>query len=137
MASTDFEDKYLDVLHNIEFAIVGTFHAHPELVDFDVETVINALIQRYNAEQSKRTVAASNLNPLRQGLLESVEDICEWHLARKQIFQVQEGAEIPLPTARTLEEIIACLKRIRKSVQTWNKRGGRRGYLTFAQQYVK
>lgn len=34
------------------------------------------------------------------------------------------------------EEIVACLKRIRKSVGRWNKRGGRQGCLTFIQQYI-
>ena len=37
----------------------------------------------------------------------------------------------------TVEEIIACLKRIRKSVEGWYKRGGRRGYYEFIQQFVK
>lgn len=35
-----------------------------------------------------------------------------------------------------LDEIIACLKRIRKSIEHWNRRGGRQGYLNFASQFV-
>jgi hypothetical protein len=35
-----------------------------------------------------------------------------------------------------VDEIIVCLKRIQKSVKTWSKRGGRRGYLSFVEQYV-
>ena len=31
----------------------------------------------------------------------------------------------------------ACLKRIRKSVQRWNKEGGRQGYLTFVGRFVR
>ncbi len=30
-----------------------------------------------------------------------------------------------------LQEMYDCLKRIRKSIQTWSKRGGRRGYLEY------
>ncbi len=33
--------------------------------------------------------------------------------------------------------MIACLKRIRSSIQLWNKEGGRRGYLNFVSQFVR
>jgi hypothetical protein len=46
------------------------------------------------------------------------------------------GAVIPQPKPITADEIVACLKRIRKSVQRWTKEGGRRGYLTFVEGYV-
>ena len=36
----------------------------------------------------------------------------------------------------SLDEVIACLKRIRKSVQKWNRQAGRRGYLQFVAKYV-
>jgi hypothetical protein len=31
---------------------------------------------------------------------------------------------------------LACLKRIHKSVQSWNRHGGQRGYLEFIVRYV-
>jgi hypothetical protein len=34
------------------------------------------------------------------------------------------------------EILIACLKRIRKSVRFWNKQGGRRGYLTYIEKFL-
>jgi hypothetical protein len=38
---------------------------------------------------------------------------------------------------KTVDEIIACLKRIRRSIQFWQKKGGRQGYLTFISEFVK
>lgn len=35
-----------------------------------------------------------------------------------------------------LDEIIACLKRVRKSINLWTREGGRRRYLTFVSQFV-
>lgn len=35
----------------------------------------------------------------------------------------------------TVDEIIACLKRIRSSISMWTKQSGRQGYLTFADQF--
>jgi hypothetical protein len=38
---------------------------------------------------------------------------------------------------KTLDEIVACLKRVRTSVKRWHKSGGRRGYLDFVSQYIR
>jgi hypothetical protein len=43
----------------------------------------------------------------------------------------------PAPTdPNTLDDIGACLRRIQKSIDFWNKRNGRQGYLSFVAQYV-
>ena len=58
----DFEDEYLDVLQNIEFAIVSVYHERPEMLDYDVDVVVAALIKQY---QAVRPVArAQNLRNL-------------------------------------------------------------------------
>src|ERR1039457_2527747 len=36
----------------------------------------------------------------------------------------------------TLDDIGACLRRIQKSIDFWNKSNGRQGYLSFVTQYV-
>ena len=43
----------------------------------------------------------------------------------------------PRPEPVSLDVIVACLKRIRKSIQRWNKEGGRQGYLIFIQRFVR
>jgi hypothetical protein len=35
-----------------------------------------------------------------------------------------------------LDEIIVCLKRIRKSIRKWTKEGGQRGYMNFVDEYI-
>ena len=133
----EFEEEYQDVLQNIEFAIVNTYHQHAELLDYDVETALSALIRAYQAEQSGRPVNPPALNELRQELFEMVKSMCEWRLGRTELMRDDEPAGLPSPEPITINEIIACLKRIRKSVQKWSKRGGRQGYLTFVEQFIK
>ena len=133
----EFEEEYQDVLQNIEFAIVSTYHQHAELLDYDVETALSALIRAYQAEQSGRPVNPPALNELRQELFEAVKSMCEWRLGRTELMRDDEPAGLPSPEPITINEIIACLKRIRKSVQKWSKRGGRQGYLTFVEQFIK
>ena len=36
----------------------------------------------------------------------------------------------------TPEDLVTCLRRLRKSVEFWTKQGGRRGYLDFVAGYV-
>jgi hypothetical protein len=133
----EFEEEYQDVLQNIEFAIVSTYHQHAELLDYDVETALSALIRAYQAEQSGRPVNPPALNELRQELFEAVKSMCEWRLGRAELMREGKPEGLPGPEPITINEIIACLKRIRKSVQKWNKRGGRQGYLTFVEQFIK
>ncbi|HEU5100807.1 MAG TPA: hypothetical protein VFU22_17380 [Roseiflexaceae bacterium] len=37
---------------------------------------------------------------------------------------------------KTLDQIVACLKRVRASVKRWHKAGGRRGYLDFVGRFI-
>lgn len=133
----NFEDEYLDVLQNIEFAIVSVYHKYRQLVDYDVEVVLNALVQEYQAEQRHRQPAPKRFSDLQQELHNAVRAMCEFRLGREPLI-AESGQEV-LANASDLsvEEIVACLKRIRKSVQRWNRQGGRQGYLNFVQEYVQ
>jgi hypothetical protein len=131
-----FEGQYLDVLHNIESGITRVYRRQPELVDFDVDNALNALVRHYGAEIQQRAAPPARLTPLAQAVYDSVLVMCEWRLGRAEIGPAEGGATIPQPEPITAAEIVACLKRIRKSVQRWTKEGGRRGYLTFVEGYV-
>jgi hypothetical protein len=82
-----------------------------------------------------RTPPTVALNSLAQLAYSGAQTICEWRLGRESAFALQGPTQIPAPKPITVDELIACLKRIRKSVRTWNQRGGRRGYLEFASQF--
>jgi hypothetical protein len=132
----NFEEQYQDVLQNIEFAIVNFYHRHEELLDFDVETVLTALIRVYKAEQAGRPVTLPRLNNLRQGLHDDVKIMCDWRLGRAKPEAVDTRTRMPDVPPIRLDEMVDCLKRIRKSVQKWSKQGGRQGYLSFVEQFI-
>lgn len=133
---SDFEEEYMDVLQNIEAAIVSVYHRESELVDFEVERALNALLVEYRAQQRDRPVPQPTLSDLGQRVYEQVKWMCEWRLGRADLDGQNRDSRMPQPPPLTLDEIIACLKRIRKSVQKWNKRGGQQGYLQFIDQFV-
>jgi hypothetical protein len=48
------EEEYLDVLQNIEFAIVSVYRNEQAFSDYDVGKILNVLISGYQTELSKR-----------------------------------------------------------------------------------
>ena len=137
--SIPFEEQYEDVLQNIEFAIVSTYREQPEEIsDWSVETALDALIRAYGAEYTGRTPRPARLSEAEQAIYDRVQGMCEWRLGHEEVqTEEEDGAAILQEMApKTLDEIVACLKRVRTSVKRWHKTGGRRGYLDFVSRYV-
>ena len=125
-------------MQNLEFGIVQVHHNHPEMTDWEALTAIEALLRTYRAEAKGRQAAPPSLNSLAGEVYDSVETMCEWRLGREKPFSDEEGEPMEFPVDPiTLDEIIACLKRIRKSINYWSRQGGRQGYLTFVSQFVR
>jgi hypothetical protein len=131
-----FEEQYEDVLQNIEFAIVSVYREHSELQDYDVEKALNALIEAYQSERQGRASGQAKFTPLAQEVYDRVRSMCEWRLGRDSLFIGNSGKKPPQPPPISLDEVVACLKRIRKSVQKWNRREGRQGYLRFVNEFI-
>jgi hypothetical protein len=132
-----FEEQYQDVLQNIEFAIVHVYRQQPTLVDFDVESALDALIRQYQAEGQHRVRGLPHFTPLAKEVYERVRSMCEWRLGRETPSSQSDALfQNVTPSPISLDEIIACLRRIRKSVQRWNKQGGRQGYVQFINEFI-
>jgi hypothetical protein len=127
------EDTHLDVLQNIEFAIVGVCRADAALHDLDVLDAVDALVRHYHAEEEQRQPPAANLADRARCVFTSVRKICEWRLGRNPLPAHAEMPGVSIPVA----ELVECLRRIQKSVRRWNRVGGRQGYLEFVSRYVE
>jgi len=131
------EDKYTDVLQNIEFSIVMIYKSYPELTDYAVMRILETLIDSYTAEKIGRSPKHFPLSDTERLLLDNVQKICEWRLGRAKLDDDAAGGEEITPETISVDEIILCLKRILKSVKKWNKHAGRHGYLNFIIQHVR
>lgn len=131
------EDDYLDVLQNIEFAIVDVFHNEPDLLDNDVDQAVNALIGYYRAQDRGRIAKSPKMSLQSQQVYESVKSICDWRLGQELVIEEKTSTRVGNPAPLTIDEIIVCLKRIRKSIKLWTKQGGRQGYLQFVDQFIR
>ena len=129
---TSIEDEYLDVLQNIEYAIVSVYRENPNLLDYEVDKALNILWTEYHNEQRGKALPAYQLGANAQMVYTRVQSMCEWRLGRQKLEAEKDGQPVEMDIKPlTLEEIAACLKRIRKSVELWTKQGGRQGYLYF------
>jgi hypothetical protein len=131
------EEEYLDVLQNIEFAIVSTYHDHPEMLDGHVVYALEAVINIYRAEMAGRPVEEFSASVVEAELYRVIRTTCEWRLGRLSLRESEASELGPAPEPIKVEEVLLCLKKILKSVNRWNRSGGQRGYLTFIVQYVK
>lgn len=131
-----FEEQYEDVLQNIEFGIIQAYREDPELTDWDALSAVKALLREHQAESRGRERKKPSLTPQAQAVYDSVKPMCEWRLGQEAFFDEAGRPAGISPEPITVDEMIACLKRIRKSINYWSKRGGRQGYLTFVDQYI-
>ncbi len=131
---TAFEDEYLDVLQNIEFAILQVYHRHRGLTDYEVDKALNALIQAYRRSNPEQPRSLRS-NRLAQEVFTAVKEICDWRSGSSPQDSI-ESRELPSVQPVTTDEILACLKRIRRSIQTWTRQGGRQGYLNYIDQFL-
>ena len=132
-----FEEQYADVLQNIEFAIVETYRQLPALLDYHADAALEAAVAVYSAEQQGRTPRPVALDGARLQVYEAVRSVCEWRLGREEevvIGKHRKRGQAPEP--KQVDEIVSCLKRVRKSVKRWTREGGRQGYLRFVSRYV-
>lgn len=129
------EEELQDVLQNIEFSIIQVYRGDPDLIDAEVLTAIEALIRLYGAEAQGKSLSMRPVRGTAKQVMESVQSMCEWRLGRSAI-EDEEGSSLELPDPKTVDEIVACLKRIQSSIKLWTQKGGRQGYLNFVQKFI-
>jgi hypothetical protein len=130
------EEQYMDVLQNIEFVVVSKWRRHPEMSDYAALRVYEAAIAHYNAVARGTAPKLDDLTGLDADVYQAVQGVCEWRLGHRALerdaFPKGAGTVTPIPVA----DLVLCLKRLRKSVERWNRTGGRQGYLEFISQFV-
>jgi hypothetical protein len=125
--------KNEDVLQNIEMAVVQVYRDHPTLADYQVDAAYEALGRTYvNETRGKAPIPPKGELPL--AVYEHAKNICDWRLGRQQIVDEENAPLVFDPLS--MDEMLECLKRLRKSVALWNKRNGSQGYLQYVNQFL-
>ncbi len=131
-----FEDDHLDFLQKIELAIVEIDRVSADLIDAEVQNGIEALIRVYGAEAQGKSGISLKVKGISAEVADRVRSACELGLGRTtsdaEIIQVIDQKI----ATKTLTEVVDCLKRIQSSIKFWNKKDGRKGYLTFVSKFM-
>jgi hypothetical protein len=131
-AELPFGPEEVALLQNIEAAIIAVYRDHREMLDYDVEAVLEALVSEYAAQHQGRVARQVTLAGLRGTLYDAVHAVCEWRLGRVSL----DGHVLEEDERNDVADLLAALKRIRKSQQRWTKQRGRTGYLDFVSRFV-
>jgi len=121
---------YMDVLQDIEAAVVALWRAHPTMTNYTAMRAYDAAIAHYAALARQHTPKPDNLSGLDAALFQAVKGVADWRLG------LVKHADRPEVSPLPLEDMVACLRKLRKSVDFWTERGGRQGYLEYIRQYV-
>ncbi len=128
----DITETHLEVLQNIEFAIVQVYRADQSLLDADAKDAIDALVRHYHAEEQQHTPPTMTLSGRAERVFRSVQTICEWRLGKSPF----PGQTTIRESATPVSELVKCLREIQKSIPRWTRQNGRKGYLDFVIEYL-
>jgi len=131
------EYEYQDVLQNIEHAVATVFRECPDLTDYAALRAYEAVLEVYAAERAGRAPRKLPLGELEESLAGRVREVCEWRLGRAALGTDKKGGDdLPPGEPLPLDTLLLCLKRLIKSVNTWTRRSGRQGYLSFMSPFA-
>jgi hypothetical protein len=122
--------EYEDVLKDIETVVVGIWRKQRGMTNYAVMRAYDAAVTHFAAVARQQTPKPVNLTGLDATLFEAVKDVCDWRLG---LVKYAERPQLPpVPP----QDMVACLRRLRKSVDFWTQHGGRQGYMEYVQKYI-
>jgi type II secretory pathway component HofQ len=124
-----FEEEYFDLLKAIETAIVGVWPSQPDAQDRHVDKALQNLTRTYQAALNAKPAPTLKQKPIEAAFYSAVQASLDAH-TRPNPLQ-------PADRVYTVEDAVACLKRIRRSVGQMMKptNGSGTAYLTFVRDY--
>jgi hypothetical protein len=125
------EEKFLDVLQNIESEVLRVWRKNPLLADYAVTRAYEEAVAYYASVAQAQAPKPTRLTGLDLQLFQAIQGAADRRLTG---FTLDDGTRIePIKAG----DLVDCLKRLRKSVERWTRTGGRQGYLSFIAQFVK
>lgn len=125
-----FTDEYADVLYSIEKQILAVYRRNPILTDYMVMRSLESAIEHFVAKDRGRPPRTGALREIETELFQRIVAACDMHLKRS------DNGESERIMSLGVKEITQSLKKILKSVQFWEKQGGRQSYLEYISMMV-
>lgn len=123
-----FEDEYFEVLQSIEHNIYEVYNSNHDIVDYNVNKVLNGLVRTLENKKRDRKPPRLKLKGDEQRIYDKLYSLAQLFTGEDDTFS--ELIDEPL----TYDEMIACFKRIQRSIKLMSDQG-RQGYLNFIKQF--
>lgn len=129
-----FEDEYFNELLAIETTISRIYADNPALLDFHVDKALNGAVRTLSNQQRGRKAPTLKLKDDEQKLYDRFMELTEGQFKGGALTD-EDGDEIGIELrSLTIDEMIACFKRIQRSIKLMSDQG-RQGYLNFIKQF--
>lgn len=130
-----FEDEYYSVLLSIESAVAEVYKTNPQLLDFNVDKALNGAVRTLNNQKRDRKPPTLKLKGDEQLMYDRFLSVVAMYSGESE-FTTEDGQAIELEDFQTysIDELIACFKRIQRSIKLMSDQG-RQGYLDFIKQF--
>lgn len=132
---SEFETQYNDPLRSLELTLVQQYRQFKALTDWQTLSAVNDLIRVYTAEQRRRQPPQLRQDGMTQHVFDQLAHTSAGWLGREPLVDEQGTVTTLGEQALSVSELIACLKRVRKSIEMWKKEGGNRGYFEFVDRF--
>lgn len=133
------EDKFSDILQNIEAAIVMVYKTEPTMQDAQVDKALETLEGYYRALSKKREPKApEGLDEISREVYDMIIKVLNIRMAQggmKRASEIQKRRFGALKETVFEDIFLACIRKVAKSVKR-HKIQGERGYLDFIINYV-
>jgi hypothetical protein len=129
-------DKHISIMQSLEMNLANHYSEQPQLTDYDVSDAFDALARHYKANLDNRTFTP-NLKGRSKEVFELLQTITDVFVSNGQFPTNADGPLVPENMqSYTVEDVLACTKRLQSSLKLWTKEGGRQGYLNYISQFV-
>ncbi|MBE8168153.1 MAG: hypothetical protein HAW66_07285 [Shewanella sp.] len=118
----NFEEAFELELQAIETSIISVYRNDRNTFDTQVERALNSVMTELKSQLKNSPIKSLDLSGADLALYDAISNSCKL-LLNKEL-------------AISIDDLIKCLKVLRKSVQRWNKKFGRQGYLNFVANFV-
>lgn len=121
-----FEEEHQAILRDLEAGIIQIYEKNPEMTDHNADKAMDLLTRSFEADIKGKRQPNVKLNTIEKLLYQRLLNTCEFWMSQRE----------PGLPVYTKETVILCLKRIHKSMHSWTRQNGMRGYLDFVKAFI-
>ncbi|MGH7944960.1 MAG: hypothetical protein ACREH8_24085 [Opitutaceae bacterium] len=125
-------EEYEHVLRDLERSVIETWRKNPGMTDHVALRAYEAAYAHYRAEQRGHPAKPHGLTGIDGATFDALGAACERWLGRG----AGSGGKASRIEPISAEEMVACLRRLIRSVKLHTERAGRQGYLNFVGPFL-